>query len=61
MTCAWKELLSILPPWLGQEVDKAGSESLQELRLRLSQPPQLICRDGISYLHREITADDLNF
>ena len=61
MTCAWKELLSILPPWLGQEVDKAGSESLQELRLRLSQPPQLICRYGISYLHREITADDLNF
>lgn len=61
MTCAWKELLAILPPWLGQELDKSCNEMLQELRLRLGQPPQLICKNGIRTLRREISAEDLSF
>ena len=61
MICAWKELLAILPCWLAQEVDKAHRDSLQELRLRLGQPPQLIRKGGSVWLNRQITADDLNF
>ncbi|MBR4290365.1 MAG: Flp pilus assembly complex ATPase component TadA [Oscillospiraceae bacterium] len=61
MTCAWKELLSILPPWLAQEVDKHKTDILQELRLRLNQPPQLILKSSTLWLHRKVTVDDLNF
>jgi len=61
MICPWKELLSILPSWLAQEVDMLREEMLQELRLRLGQPPQLILKDNILWLHRKVTADDLNF
>lgn len=61
MYCAWKELLSILPSWLAQEVDKCGKDSLQELRLRLGQPPQLIHGNCVTWLHRVIRQDDLNY
>ena len=61
MICAWKELLGILPPWLAQEVDKHGNEVLQELRLRLGVPPQLICKRNTLFLSREVTMNDLNF
>ena len=61
MICAWKELLAILPPWLTREVDKHGRDNLQELRLRLDQPPQLINKDGVIWLSREVSMDDLNF
>lgn len=61
MTCAWKELLSILPPWLAREVDKYGRDTLQELRLRLEQPPQLVLRGNALWLSRAVTMDDLNF
>ena len=61
MICAWKELLAILPRWLAQEVDMCQRDSLQELRLRLGQPPQLIQKNGSAWLNRQITADDLNF
>lgn len=61
MICAWKELLGILPPWLAQEVDKHGREVLQELRLRLGVPPQLICKHNTLFLNRAVSMDDLNF
>lgn len=61
MKCAWNELMSILPPWLGREADRLGRESLQELRLRLGSPPELVCGDGSQWLDRAVTRDDLNF
>lgn len=61
MNCAWKELLAILPRWLSQEVDRYQDSCLQEIRLRLNKPPQLICKDGCYWLNREAGADDLNF
>lgn len=60
MNCAWNELLAILPRWLGQEAD-AHKDYLQELRLRLGQPPQLMQKGGALWLTRKVTADDLNF
>jgi len=42
MMCAWKELLSILPQRLRQDVDRLGKESMQELRLRINAPPELV-------------------
>ena len=61
MICAWKELLSILPQWLGQEVDKHRDNFPQELRLRLGQPPQLVQKGGAVWFGREVSADDLSF
>lgn len=60
MRCAWKELISILPRWMREEVDALGKDSLQELRLRLNAPPELILQGRRTTLSREISGDDLN-
>lgn len=61
MICGWNELLSILPGWLAQEVDIHGKNGLQEIRLRLNQPPQLTMRGKMQFLTRKITMNELNF
>ena len=61
MICAWQELLTILPGWLATEVDKAGREHLQELRLRLGQAPQLKLGHKSIWLNRTVCREDLNF
>lgn len=60
MGCAWKELLDILPPWLGQEVEDKGREALLELRLRLDMPPELVMKEGVRWLSRRVTQTDLS-
>lgn len=60
MICAWKELLGILPLWMRADIDEIGRNSLQELRLRVNSPPELILNQQIQYLSREITAQDLS-
>ncbi len=60
MKCAWKELLSILPPWLRGQADKY-SGSLQEIRLRLGKDPQLICANGGTEVKKTVTTEDLSF
>lgn len=61
MTCAWKELLNILPMWMRKEVDVQGSEFLQELRLRINAPPELVLSEKSVWLDRIITQEDLNY
>lgn len=61
MRCAWKELLSILPIWLRQETDRLGSEKLEELRLRLGAPPELVTGEAYFVLDRPVCREDLNF
>lgn len=41
MRCAWESLISLLPPWLRQEVDENGRNTMNELRLRLKSSPEL--------------------
>lgn len=41
MKCAWKQLLTILPPQIGMQLDSVAMERLQELRLRVNAPPEL--------------------
>ena len=45
MTCAWKELLSILPQWMRQDTDMLGQNKAQEIRLQLGCPP--VIRTGL--------------
>lgn len=61
MKCAWKELLAILPMHMRAEVDKHGKESLQELRLRLGLPPELVTAQGSRWLCMEVSQQDLSF
>lgn len=61
MICAWKEFLAILPPWMRTETDKYGHERLQELRLRINAPPELVCSDGLILLGGQISRNDLHY
>lgn len=61
MTCAWQELLSILPPWITDEVDRQGKQKAQEIRLRLGAAPELVCWPDSVWLHGTVRKDDLNF
>lgn len=61
MMCAWKELLSILPVRLRREVDCVGKETLQELRLRINAPPELVLKGDRVWLSGCITRQELDF
>lgn len=61
MRCAWKELLDILPKWMITDVDALGRSSLQELRLRLDAPPELVSCDSVRRLGRQVSSEDLSY
>lgn len=61
LICGWKELISVLPGWLAKEVNIFEKAGLQELRLRLDQPPQLTVLGRSQFLLRKISSEDLNF
>ena len=61
MLCAWKELLTLLPKWMRDDVDRLGKASLQELRLRKNLPPMLISGQGIQQLNKNVTEEDIHF
>lgn len=60
MRCAWKELMAIIPQERKAEVDKYR-DILQELRLRLGQPPELITAMGRRWLTDSVTSQELRF
>ena len=61
MRCAWENLLLVLPGWLRPEVDRLGRDTLQELRLRLGQVPELVIDGKSLWLTWCVVQDDLNF
>lgn len=61
MTDLWAQLLAILPPGLRQQVDELGKDSLQELRLRIFQPPQLNLGKRTLFLQKESEAEDIAY
>ena len=61
MKCAWQAYLNLLPFWMRSQVDSLGSDELQELRLRIGRPPELVLRDGAKFLDRNICGEDLTY
>lgn len=61
MRCAWQAYLNLLPPRLRQKVDDQGREELQELRLRLGRPPELILRRDSRFLTETVRQEDLRY
>lgn len=59
MRCAWNELIRILPTSIRSDVDRLGQETLQELRLRLSSPPELVTETGNIHLTQATSREDL--
>jgi len=60
MTCAWKELLAVLPFWMRKDVDMQ-TESLREIRLRINSPPELIRAGTKQRLERNVSQEDLHY
>jgi stage III sporulation protein AA len=61
LTCAWNELLRILPPNVRLEVDRLGKDTLQEIRLRQGKNIQLIRRKSNIELSQVTSEQDLQF
>ncbi len=61
MKCAWNELISILPYQLRQNVDKHINDNLQEIRLRLDRPVELVMGKGNQWLPWKPGQSDLSF
>ena len=61
MDCDWDSFLAVLPEWMRRDVDALGKHSLQELRLRLGTPPELVLSSGIWQLSRPAARQDIDF
>ena len=61
MRCAWQEYLNLVPHRIRTSVDKLGRRHLQELRLRIGQPPLLITDHELTHLEGVVTSEDISF
>ncbi len=61
MRCDWQSYIRLLPVSMRQKVDRLGADTLQELRMRCGQVPELITQKGSIWLDKPVTADDLLF
>ncbi len=61
MKCAWDALLSVLPARLRQQVDNLGRDTMQELRLRVGQPVELILSGQSRMLGVQALEEDITF
>lgn len=61
MKCAWQSYLNILPNWMRNQVDMLSNETLQEIRLRLGRPPELVTVCGRKYLEKSVVCEDLSY
>lgn len=61
MMCAWDALLEILPQRMRCEVDRYGSETLQQLYFRLGACPELVLNGKSVWLDTVSTKEDIAF
>lgn len=61
MMCAWKQLISILPKQIREQVDSVGRDTLRELRLRVNAPPELVLAQNSQWLDGIILKEDLDY
>lgn len=61
MICMWQELLSILPVRWRNRIAQEDPGQLQEIRLRLGQPVELVGSSGVSYLNMHTQREDILF
>lgn len=61
MRCDWDGLLSVLPPRIRSQLGQEEADSGQELRLRIGQPCETVCREGSRFLEGMVRSDELEY
>ncbi len=61
MMCAWEPMLALLPPGVRREITQQYKQTLQEVRLRLGAPPELVGRGGNRWGTVAVKLEDLAF
>lgn len=61
MICAWESLIAIIPLWLRPDLHKLDQNSIQEIRLRIHAPPEVVTEHGPVWLPGQIHPRDLKF
>lgn len=61
MECAYETLVSVLPIWLRDVVDKHLEHELLEIRIRLYRPIELVLKGKSVWIDRRATSEDLTF
>lgn len=61
MICAWQEFIRLIPPGFRDELNHSVKEKLQELRLRIGQPPKMVFGRESAVLNRPVTHEDLQY
>lgn len=61
MKCAWKELMSVIPPRIAEQVDRVGRDRAQEIRLRLGYVPEVVMDPKPVWLKEAVRKEDLDF
>lgn len=61
MMCSWDALIGILPPQMRQEVDRVGRYHLQELRLRLNYPAELVLKNESRWIDIKCSRQDISY
>jgi len=61
MMCAWESLLGILPQWMREDVDRQGRYGMQEFRMRINSPPELVLSGESKWLNMPCKKEDIIF
>ena len=61
MICSWKALLQILPPKIKADADTLGKNDLNELRLRLDAPVEMVLGTASHYTEYSVTQEDIDY
>ena len=61
MICAWKQLIRIFPTWLQNQLAQYEHHPLQDIRMRINSPPELIVSGKSIWLSHPISQEDLSF
>lgn len=61
MICQWQPLLSILPPMIGEVLDRQEKSCIQEVRLRVGKKMQLDLGTQMSEVGQPVTREDIRY
>ena len=61
MMCSWDALIGILPPQMRHDVDRLGRYQLQELRLRINYPAELVLKEGSKWIDMKCSPKDISY
>lgn len=60
MRCAWQAFTNLIPVWMRQDVDK-HKETLQEFRIRLNMPSEIVAHGWTGWIDKPSSVEDLRF